>query len=42
MERLLYWTLFIVGIVLAAWLPAKSAFPKLGTQVAHILMLAKK
>jgi hypothetical protein len=42
MERLLYWTLFIAGIVLAAWLPAKTAFPELGNQVAHILMFAQK
>jgi hypothetical protein len=42
MERLLYWVLFVVGMVLAAWLPAKSAFPELGGQVAHILMLAQK
>ena len=38
MERLLYWTLFVAGVVLAAWLPAKSAYPDLGRQVAHILM----
>ncbi len=26
MERLLYWTLFVAGVMaLAAWLPAKSA-----------------
>jgi hypothetical protein len=26
MERFLYWVLFVAGLVLAAWLPAKSAF----------------
>jgi len=30
MERLLYWALFIVGIVLAAWLPIKTAYPDAG------------
>ena len=38
MERVLYWTLFVAGIVLAAWLPAQSAYPELGRQVAHFLM----
>ena len=38
MERLLYWTLFVTGLVLAAWLPAQSAYPELGRQVAHLLM----
>ena len=38
MERLLYWTLFVAGVVLAAWLPAKSIYPDFGRQVAHILM----
>ena len=37
MERLLYWLLFVAGIVFAAWLPAKAAYPDLGRQVAHIL-----
>ena len=41
MERLLYWTLFIAGMVLAAWLPAQSAYPELGKQVAHVLRLAQ-
>jgi len=26
MERLIYWVLFAAGLVLAAWLPAKSVF----------------
>jgi hypothetical protein len=38
MERLLYWTLFVAGMVLAAWLPVTSAYPELGRQVAHILL----
>jgi hypothetical protein len=38
MERFLYWTLFIAGVVLAAWLPMKSAYPDAGRQVAHLLM----
>jgi hypothetical protein len=42
MERLLYWALFIAGMVLAAWLPVKTAYPELGHQVAHMLMLAQK
>jgi len=41
MEKLLYWTLFVAGLVLAAWLPAKSAYPELGTRVAHFLMVAQ-
>ena len=41
MERLLYWTLFVAGMVLAAWLPVTSAYPELGRQVAHILMIAQ-
>ncbi len=38
MERFLYWALFVTGLVLAAWLPAQSAYPELGRQVAHLLM----
>jgi uncharacterized membrane protein YesL len=38
MERLLYWTLFVAGVVLAAWLPATSAYPDLSRQVAHMLV----
>jgi hypothetical protein len=26
MERLIYWVLFVAGLVLAGWLPAKSVF----------------
>ena len=40
MERLLYWTLFVAGVVLAAWLPVTSAYPELGRQVAQILLFA--
>ena len=34
MERLLYWVLFVAGLVLAAWLPAKSAFADADPQPA--------
>lgn len=37
MERLLFWTLFIAGLVLVAWLPVKSAYPQLGAQVMQLL-----
>jgi len=37
MERLSYWTLFVVGMVLAAWLPAQSAFPQLSAQILQML-----
>ena len=37
MERLSYWTLFVVGLVLAAWLPAKTAFPHLSAQILQLL-----
>ena len=37
MERLWYWTLFVAGLVLAAWLPARSAFPQLSVQILHLL-----
>ena len=40
MERLLYWTLFVAGMVLAAWLPVTSAYPELGRQVAQSLLFA--
>ena len=40
MERVLYWTLFVAGVVLAAWLPVTSAYPELGRQVADLLMRA--
>ena len=39
-ERLIYWTLFAAGVVLAAWLPAKSVYPELGRVVAHLLLRA--
>jgi hypothetical protein len=42
MERLLFWALFVAGMGLAAWLPVQSAFPELGRQVAHVLMIAQK
>ena len=38
MERLLFWLLFVAGVVLAAWLPATSAYPDLGHKVAHVLL----
>lgn len=41
MERLLYWTLFVAGMILAAWLPITSAYPELGRQVAQRLMIAQ-
>jgi hypothetical protein len=41
MERLLFWTLFVAGMALAAWLPAQSAFPELGRQAAHYLTVAQ-
>ena len=37
LERLLYWTLFVVGLVLAAWLPAKNVFPQLSAQIMQVL-----
>ena len=37
MERLLYWSLFAVSVVLAAWLPVHSAYPQLETQIAQLL-----
>ncbi len=37
MERLSFWTLFVAGLVLAAWLPAKSAFPRLSAQILQLL-----
>lgn len=37
MERLLYWTLFVAGLVLAAWLPAKSMFPQPSAQIMQVL-----
>jgi len=40
MERLIYWTLFAAGVVLAAWLPVKSVYPELGRVVAHLLLRA--
>ena len=40
MERILYWTLFAGGLLLAAWLPVTSAYPELGRQIAHVLMSA--
>ena len=40
MERLIYWTLFAAGVVLAAWLPAKSVYPELGRVVAHRVAVA--
>ena len=40
MERLIYWTLFATGVVLAAWLPVKSVYPELGRVVAHLLLRA--
>jgi hypothetical protein len=40
MERLLYWILFVIGLVLAAWLPAASAYPELGRAAAHLFMRA--
>lgn len=40
MERILYWTLFAAGLVFAAWLPVTSAYPDLGRQIAHVLMIA--
>jgi 4-hydroxybenzoate polyprenyltransferase len=39
LERWLYWTLFVAGLALAAWLPAQSAFPELGKQLAHLLTI---
>lgn len=35
MERLLYWLLFVLTVVLAAWVPVTSAYPQLETQMAH-------
>ena len=40
MERILYWTLFAAGLALAAWLPVASAYPDLGRQIAHVLLIA--
>lgn len=40
MERLIFWILFVAGVVLAAWLPATSAYPDLGQRAAHILLRA--
>jgi hypothetical protein len=40
MERVWYWTLFVAGLVLAAWLPAKSAFPQLSAQILQLLATA--
>ena len=37
LERLLYWTLFVAGLVLAAWLPAKKVFSQLGAQIMQVL-----
>jgi hypothetical protein len=37
MERLLYWTLFAVSVVLAAWLPVNSAYPQWETRIAQLL-----
>ena len=37
MERLWYWALFVVGIILAAWLPAKSVYPQLSAQILQLL-----
>ena len=37
MERLSYWALFVAGLVLAAWLPVKSAFPQLSAQILQLL-----
>jgi hypothetical protein len=37
MERLSYWALFVVGLVLAAWLPAKIVFPQLSAQILQLL-----
>jgi len=38
MERFIFWALFVAGVVLAAWVPASSAYPDLGRQVGHILL----
>jgi hypothetical protein len=38
MERFFYWMLFIVGMVLAAWLPATSAYPELGQVAARLFL----
>ncbi len=37
MERLLYWMLFVVSLILAAWLPARSVFPQLSAQIVQML-----
>ena len=36
MERLLYW-MFVVSLILAAWLPARSVFPQLSTRIVQML-----
>lgn len=38
MERFVFWLLFVAGVVLAAWVPASSAYPSLGHHVAHMLL----
>jgi hypothetical protein len=35
MERLLFWVLFVVSVVLAAWLPVTSAYPQLEMQIVQ-------
>ena len=36
MERVLYWTLFVAGIVIAAWVPANSVYPQLSAQIVQM------
>ena len=37
MEWLLYGMLFVVSLILAAWLPARSVFPRLSAQIVQML-----
>ena len=41
MERLLYWSLFALGVVLAAWLPVTSEFPQLEARLVQLLTVTR-
>ena len=41
MERLLYWTMFVIAMVLAAWLPMTSAFPQLEARLVHFIAVTR-
>ena len=42
MERFLYWCLFLLGIVLAAWVPVASAYPHLEARLVEFLMVTTR